>query len=90
MFNCERSELSLPSLIGLKCETGEIEDCKIGLTAEILPDSCKGILMFSKQNQSCGSKCKLESNKTMMLEEPIRKGWSKWIRLTETLLLNLN
>ena len=76
-YKMKRFDLSLSSLIGLQCESGDIEDCKLGMTAEILPDSCKGILMFSKKNDPCGSKC---DSKPDSRQSPMRRGWLKWIR----------
>ena len=54
MIKLKRSDLSLSSLIGLQCDSGDIEDCKLGLSTEILPDSCKGIQMFSEKESRCG------------------------------------
>ena len=52
---------------------------------EILPFSCRGHLIFSSNDQrDCGSKCEIKDKKTRKkfknVEEPKRKGWTKWVR----------
>ena len=76
MIKFKRFDLSLSNLIGLRCDSGDIEDCELGLSTEILPDSCKGIQMFSEKESTCGSKCDFKPKS----KEPLRSGWLKWIR----------
>ena len=52
---------------------------------EILPFSCRGNLIFSSNDeQDCGTECEIKDEKSRMkftkLEEPKRKGWTKWAR----------
>ena len=45
-------------MIGLECESGNVDDCDLSMTMEVLPFSCKGILMFSTESErDCGTKC---------------------------------
>ena len=72
--------ISIPSSIGLKCESGDVHDCNLSMTMEVLPFSCKGILMFSTNNETaCGSKCDIKNTKSRS-RTPTRRGWTKWSR----------
>ena len=77
VYSFESYKRSLPSLIGLKCETGIIDDCNLSLPEEVLPFSCKGIHMFAdKTYNECGSQCKLFNKSNSV----IKKGWTKYVR----------
>ena len=83
VYSFDSYKRSLPSLIGLKCETGIIDDCNLSLPEEVLPFSCKGIHMFAdKTYNECGSQCKL-FNKS---NSAIKKGWTKYVRFQYLLL----
>ena len=68
---------SLPSLIGLECETGIIDDCNRSLSNEVLPFSCRGIHMFVSETtfNECGSECGFRKPNLA-----IKKGWTKYVR----------
>ena len=68
---------SLPSLIGLECETGIIDDCNRSLSNEVLPFSCKGVHMFVSDTtfNECGSECGFRKPNLA-----IKKGWTKYVR----------
>ena len=71
--------ISVPSVIGLKCDSGNMVDCNLSMTMEVLPFSCKGIIMFSTNKQdTCGSKC--DNSQSRNLKVPTRRGWTKYIR----------
>ena len=77
--------ISLPSTIGLECESGNVDDCNSSMTMEILPDKCKGILVFSSNTErNCGTQCSVQPNtrqrKFKKKESVKRQGWTKWVR----------
>ena len=72
--------ISIPSSIGLRCESGIVDDCNASLSTEVLPFRCNGILMFSSNpNRDCGSKCNLSEQRSVETT-PIRKGWTRYVR----------
>ena len=73
----ERFNICLPSSIGLQCESGDVSDCNLSLSMEILPSYCKGKLIFSSNtDRDCGSKCDIQTKRSI----PLRKGWTKYDR----------
>ena len=67
-------------MIGLECESGEIDDCNLSLTMEVNPDSCQGKLIFSSNSeQECGSNCDLKTKRNIF-KRPERSGWTKYVR----------
>ena len=67
-------------MIGLECESGEIDDCNLSLTMEVNPDSCQGKLIFSSNSeQECGSKCDSQIKRNIF-KRPERSGWTKYVR----------
>ena len=67
-------------MVGLQCESGEIEDCNLSLTMEVNPDNCQGTLIFSSNSErECGSNCDLKIKRNMS-ERPERSGWTKYDR----------
>ena len=66
-------------MIGLECESGNVDDCDLSITMEVLPYSCKGKIMFSSENgQTCGTKC--NNSQSRDLKNPTRRGWTKYTR----------
>lgn len=79
-YSIKSSCVTLPSLIGIECSSGNIEDCNLSMTMEILPFSCKGFLVFStNENNECGTKC-FNTKSRNSKKSVKRRGWSKWIR----------
>lgn len=71
--------ISVPSMIGLECESGNVDDCDLSMTIEVLPFSCKGILMFSTESEKdCGTKCDISLPRNFT--RPTRRGWTKYTR----------
>ena len=54
--------ISDASLIGLDCETGNIDDCNDG-TEESVPVECTGIFLAPKKTTQCGSQCSFNTQK---------------------------
>ena len=52
--------ISDASIIGLDCETGNIEDCNDG-TEDSVPAECSGIFLAPDQTTECGSKCDIST-----------------------------
>ena len=74
--------ISVPSMIGLECESGNVVDCELSMTIEVLPFSCKGKIMFSSDSEeACGTKCN-NSQSRINNKSPIRRGWTKYMRYT--------
>ena len=48
--------ISDASIIGLECESGNIDDCNDG-TEESVPAECTGIFLAPAETTQCGSKC---------------------------------
>ena len=78
LFNSvKRFNICLPSSIGLHCESGDVSDCNLSLSMEVLPYNCKGKLIFSSNSErDCGSKCDFNTKRSI----PLRKGWTKYDR----------
>lgn len=75
--------ISVPSMIGLECESGNVDDCDLSMTMEVLPFSCKGILMFSTESErDCGTKC--DESQSRNSKSPTRRGWTKYTRYNMT------
>ena len=43
VYSFKSLKISIPSDIGLECDSGDVDDCNLSLTLEVLPSSCKGI-----------------------------------------------
>ena len=71
-------------MIGLECESGNIVDCDLSMTMEVLPYSCKGTLMFSSESEKdCGTKCNKSNSRNAKNQEDdgqTRRGWTKYMR----------
>ena len=60
------------SFIGLKCDTGNVDDCN-DLPDERVVDDCKGVLILSEKSSKCGSKCELS------MERQVRTNQFKFV-----------
>ena len=70
-------------MIGLECDSGNVDDCDLSMTMEVLPFSCKGILMFSTESErDCGTKC--DESQSRNSKSPTRRGWTKYTRYNMT------
>ena len=73
----ESFRISLPSQIGRKCDSGDVDDCNLSLTTEIVPFSCKSRLILStNKNDACGAKC----NNSQPRNDPKKRGWTQFRR----------
>ena len=74
-------------MIGLKCESGNFEDCMVGIT-KIPQNDCEGVLIFANFTSSCGSQCGSFSSETDFrnTENPKRSGWTNYIRFANIII----
>ena len=76
-----------PSLIGLKCDSGDFEDCELNDSDDPIPRGCEHILMFSDHESSCGSKCDHPKifKRNAIKSENIKTGWTKYYSVDKPL-----
>ena len=60
------------------CENGEIFDCQENKSNEVLDERCRGILMFTSENDTCY--CRGSNNHERKSGNILRQGWSKYTR----------
>ena len=73
------SKIGDASFIGLDCPTGDVSDCNDG-TLESAPSECKGVLILSKEESQCGSKCYVGPNERSTSNENRQKWWTLYTR----------
>ena len=67
------SAIGDPSLIGLKCESGDFSDCDLKSINDHAHLGCETTLMFSDDESTCGSKCGSKTSGTI-----VKKGWTQF------------
>ena len=76
--------ISDAAIIGLECETGNIEDCNDG-TEESVPTECAGIFLAPEETTQCGSKCSANARRTYKTEKN-----SYWLYYKSNVFINIS
>ena len=77
LYSIESFRIDLPSQIGLECKSGNVDDCNLSLSMEVLPFTCRSEMIFStNENDACGTKC----DNSQSRQNHTRRGWTQFVR----------
>ena len=77
------TQITDANLIGLECETGNVDDCATSSSGEVVTETCRGVSIFSTEpiNQKCGDLCNKKRSLNEFEAGTVKaQGWTQFMR----------